>query len=70
MNIARLSSFRTLSNQRKAQVEAWQAAHTRQLALFEPHNDCRPAAERTAAGRYEQPTLLALLAADFIKESG
>jgi hypothetical protein len=27
--------------------------------LFDLKNDCRPAAERTAAGRYQEPTLFA-----------
>jgi hypothetical protein len=29
------------------------------LALFELKDDCRPEAERTAAGRYLEPTLFA-----------
>jgi hypothetical protein len=35
------------------------AAQLRQLALFQLEDDCRPVAERTAAGRYAQPTFLA-----------
>jgi hypothetical protein len=31
-----------------------------QPALFELHEDCRPAADRTAAGRYLEPSLLTL----------
>ena len=50
---------------RRRQLEAWRAAEARQLALFEVKNDCRPAAERTAAGRYQEPTLLALIQDDF-----
>jgi hypothetical protein len=42
---------------RREQLEALKAAQSRQLALFELKNDCRPAAERTAAGRYSEPTL-------------
>jgi hypothetical protein len=36
-----------------------QAAQPRQLALFELKDDCRPATERTAAGRYAEPTFFA-----------
>ena len=36
----------------------------RQLALFELKEDCRPAAERTAAGRYREPTFWAARRAD------
>jgi len=43
---------------RRQQLEEWNAAQPRQLALFELKDDCRPAAERTAAGRYAEPTLL------------
>jgi hypothetical protein len=35
------------------------AAQPRQLALFELKDDRRPAAERTAAGRYAEPSLFA-----------
>ena len=31
-----------------------------QPALFELHEDCRPATERTAAGRYLEPSLFTL----------
>jgi hypothetical protein len=44
---------------RRQQLEAWKAAQPRQLALFELKNDCRPATERTAAGRYAEPTFFA-----------
>lgn len=54
-------SWKRLCELRKAQLEAWQAAQARQLVLFELHDDCRPKVERTAAGRYEEPTLLDLL---------
>lgn len=40
---------------RKAQLQA--AATPEQPALFEMHDDHRPAEERTAAGRYRQPGL-------------
>jgi hypothetical protein len=42
---------------RRQQLEAWKAAQPRQLALFELKEDRRPASERTAAGRYAEPTL-------------
>ncbi len=57
----RAYSWRALCEQRKAQLEAWRAAHPRQAALFALIDDSRPAAERTAAGRYREPSLLALL---------
>jgi hypothetical protein len=41
---------------RRQQLEAWRAAQPRQLALFELKNDTRPVPERTAAGRYREPT--------------
>ena len=43
---------------RRAQQEAAQA---RQLPLFEMREDARPTAERTAAGRFLEPTLLSYL---------
>jgi len=42
---------------RRQQLEAWKAAQPQQLALFELKEDYRPAAERTAAGRYAEPSL-------------
>jgi hypothetical protein len=39
--------------------DARKAAPPPQPALFELKNDCRPAGERTAAGRYQEPTLFA-----------
>jgi hypothetical protein len=44
---------------RRQQLEARKATQPPQLALFEFKEDCRPAAERTAAGRYAEPTLFA-----------
>jgi hypothetical protein len=41
---------------RRRQLEAWKAARHRQLALFELKDDCRPPTQRTAAGRYAEPT--------------
>jgi hypothetical protein len=46
---------------RRQQLEAWQAARSRQLALFELKDDRRATTERTAAGRYCEPTLFAAL---------
>ena len=43
---------------RRAQQEAAQA---RQLLLFELREDARPTSERTAAGRFLEPTLLSYL---------
>jgi hypothetical protein len=54
----RAYSWRRLCELRKAQIEAWQAAQARQPALFALREDCRPQCERTASGRFEQPTLL------------
>jgi hypothetical protein len=53
--------WQTLCGLRRQQLEIWRASQARQLALFELKDDCRPAAERTAAGQYEQPTLLTWL---------
>ena len=52
-------SWRQLCDLRRQQLETWQAAQPRQLALFELKVDCRPAADRTAAGRYREPSLFA-----------
>jgi len=46
---------------RKAQLEESRAAQMRQPALFPLQNDRRPEPERTAKGRYSEPTLLAWL---------
>jgi hypothetical protein len=53
----RAFSWQRLCELRRQQLEAWKAAQPSQPALFELRDDCRPAAERTAAGRYECPTL-------------
>ncbi len=47
--------WRDLLRLRREQVRAFAAA--RQPALFELKDDSRPAAERTAAGRYLEPSL-------------
>ncbi len=54
----RARSWRWILELRRAQIEAWKAAQPQQPALFEIREDSRPAAERTAAGRYREPTLL------------
>jgi hypothetical protein len=45
--------------QRLCELRRFQTAQSRQLALFELKDDCRPATERTAAGRYAEPTFFA-----------
>ena len=57
----RAYSWRAILDARRAQIEEWKAAQPQQPALFALKDDCRPAAERSAAGRYEEPTLLSLL---------
>ncbi len=54
-------SWQRLCELRRQQLEAWRAAHAVQPALFELKEDFRPAAERTAAGRYQEPTLFSLI---------
>jgi len=51
--------WRELVKMRREQLQA--QARQRQLALFEVKNDSRPEPQRTASGRYRQPSLLALL---------
>lgn len=55
-------SWQQLCELRRQQLESWKAAQPRQLALFELRGDCRPATERTAARRYQEPSLLGLIA--------
>jgi hypothetical protein len=57
----RAFSWRQICELRRQQLEARKAAEPRQLALFELKDDCRPATERTAAGRYAEPTLFAVV---------
>lgn len=42
---------------RHQQIAAWKAARPDQPALFPLIDDARPKAERTADGRYKEPTL-------------
>jgi hypothetical protein len=51
-------SWQQLCELRRQQLEARKAAQATQLTLFELREDCRPAAERRAEGRYEQPTFM------------
>jgi hypothetical protein len=53
-------SWQRLVELRRQQLEAWRAEQCRQLTLFELKEDCRPSAERTAAGRYAEPMLWTL----------
>ena len=57
-------NWQRLCELRRQQLEAWRAEQGRQLTLFELREDFRPSAERTASGRYEQPTMLSLIDAD------
>ena len=50
-------SWQRVCELRRQQLEAWQSAQPLQLVLFALQNDCRPPAERTAAGRYQEPSL-------------
>lgn len=54
----RAYSWRALMDARRAQLDAWKKAQGAQPALFELREDSRPQAERTVAGRYQQPSLL------------
>ena len=51
--------WRDLVCMRREQLQA--VTKARQLPLFELKEDTRPAAHRTAAGRYLEPSLFALL---------
>lgn len=57
----RALSWARLVELRRQQLEAWRTEQCRQLALFELKDDCRPAAERTAAGRYQEPSLFSTI---------
>lgn len=54
----RAYSWRAVLEIRRQQIEAWKAAEPQQPALFEVKDDRRPEPERTAAGRYREPSLL------------
>ncbi len=57
----RAFSWRRICELRRQQIEAWKRARPQQPALFALRDDRRPEPERTAAGRYREPTLLAWL---------
>jgi hypothetical protein len=54
-------SWQAICELRRQQLDAWRAAQPKQLALFELKTDRRPGAERSAAGRYLEPTFLSLI---------
>jgi hypothetical protein len=53
--------WQELCELRRQQLEAWRAEQCRQLTLFDLKDDRRPEAERAAASRYREPTLLNLM---------
>ena len=53
--------WRAILDLRRAQLEAWKKAQGEQPALFELKEDRRPKADRTAAGRYAEPSLLTFI---------
>ena len=57
----RAYSWRALLEVRRQQLDAWKAAQPQQPALFELRLDRRPESERSASGRYAEPTLLTFL---------
>lgn len=57
----RAYSWRAILDIRRQQIEAWKKARPEQPALFELKDDKRPESERSAAGRYSEPSLLAWL---------
>lgn len=54
-------SWRRLRQLRRQQVEEWKRACPDQPALFDLRDDARPKPERSAAGRYHEPSLLVWL---------
>lgn len=52
-------SWRRILELRRQQLAAWHAAEPRQLALFAMKSDRRAVTDRTAAGRYREPSLFA-----------
>jgi hypothetical protein len=53
----RAYNWRKMCELRRQQIEASRAAHGIQPALFELHEDYRPACERSASYRYSGPSL-------------
>jgi hypothetical protein len=56
-------SWPVICELRRRQLEGRKASQPRQLALFELKDDSRRVAERTAAGRYQEPSLFNFIAA-------
>ncbi|MER8764866.1 MULTISPECIES: hypothetical protein [unclassified Mesorhizobium] len=56
----RTYSWRVL-DMRRQQLDAWKAAQPEQPALFDLKQDRRPAADRSAARRDQEPSLLVLM---------
>jgi hypothetical protein len=52
-------SWQRLCELRRQQLEAWRLSQPEQPALFALKADYRPKLERTASGRYREPTLFA-----------
>ena len=50
--------WRDIVELRRQQIAAWKAARPDQPALFPLIEDCRPKRDRTAAGRFLEPSLL------------
>jgi len=50
--------WRDILELRRQQIAAWKAARPDQPALFALVEDCRPEPDRTAAGRFLEPSLL------------
>lgn len=61
----RAYSWRRLVELRRQQIERWKIARAEQPALFPLREDSRPRCERTADGRYREPSLL-----EAIREAG
>jgi hypothetical protein len=60
--------WRELVQRRREQVAA--AARVEQPVLFEMKEDSRPASERTAAGRYTEPSLFAFVEQERLARKG
>ena len=50
--------WRDILELRRQQIAAWRATRPDQPALFPLIDDSRPNSERTAAGRFNEPSLL------------
>lgn len=57
----RAYSWRRIQALRRQQLATWREAQPQQPALFALKDDRRPVSERSADGRYAEPTLLAFL---------